>query len=113
MATTGQLTIGEVCFVTDEVKTDIGEWTVVTGGNLLEIISIDVIGPVVGAVNHQFDVRDTQGQKLIENRMVGVSFPVKFGPYPAGARPKFDGLILDTPAFATGPLTYTVVYRPL
>ena len=110
---TGQLTIGDVCFVTDDVKTDIDSWTVIAAGNLLEIISVDVRTPNVGLALHTFDVRDTDGQKLVENATVVSPAPIKLGPFPPGNRPKFNGLILDTPTFTTGPMNYTVVYRPL
>ena len=113
MPITGQLTVGEISFASDHVQTDVDAWTVVVAGNLLEIISVDASTANTGDATHSFDVRDARGQVLVDARPIELRSPVKLGPYPAGARPRFDGLIIDTPTFTTGPIDYTIVYRPL
>jgi len=111
MAVTGQLTVGAVSFATDDVKTDVGEWTVVAAGTKLEIISITASTPNVGLALHTFDVRDTEGQKLVENLPLVSPAPLQLGPYSPSDRPRLNGLIIDTPTFTTGPISYTVVFR--
>ncbi len=113
MATTGQLTVGEVSFAVDDVQTDVAAWTVITAGNMLEIISVTASTPNVGLALHTFDVRDTGGQKLVENLPLVSPAPLQLGPYPPGERPRLNGLIIDTPVFTTGPVSYTVVFRNL
>ena len=115
MATvTGQLTVGEVSWATDFVKTDMEEWTVITAGNFVEIISVAARTTKLNVAAHQFDVRDTDGQKLVEAMPLHSTVPINLGPYPAGGRPRFNGLILDTPgAVSTTEISYSVVFRNL
>ena len=113
MAVTGQLTVGAVSFATDDVKTDIAAWTVVVAGTYLEIISVTASTPNVGLALHTFDVRDTDGQKLVENLPLVSPSPLQLGPFSPSDRPRFNGLIIDTPTFTTGPVSYTVVFRNL
>jgi hypothetical protein len=113
MATvTGQLNVGEISWATDFVKTDMESWTVVAAGTNLDIISVSARTAKLNVAAHSFDVRDTSGKKLIEDMPIHSTAPINLGPFGPGARPRFNGLVLDTPTnTTTTEISYAVVYR--
>ena len=113
MAITGQISLGQVCHVTDEVKTDMAEFIVETSAQNIELISVDAGTQQTRPATTTFTVKDDQSRVLADAVPINQYRQLKLGPYPHGGGPRMAGLVLDTPLFGTGPVQYTVVYRKL
>ena len=92
------------------VTTDIAEWDAEPAGTICEIISITATHSHASTIC-SLAVQDIANNFLINTYPMILTAPCVIS-YPAGARPRLNGLTVDTISGApAATMTYSIVYR--